>query len=184
MDRHVPRNGLGNSIFYLILETDMIEPALSVNPLLYLIIPAAFLVGSIPFGVLFTRGKGIDIRTLGSKNIGATNVLRTAGKMPAVLTLLGDILKGTAAVVICRIALVKIVQPHHAAGSFLLIEDFWLGIVSLAAVMGHMFSIFLNFKGGKGVATGFGVLSVYSPAVGGIMLLIWLVCMMIFKYSS
>lgn len=162
----------------------MIGPALSVNPLLYLMIPAAFLVGSIPFGILFTRGKGIDIRTVGSKNIGATNVLRTAGKMPAVLTLLCDILKGAAAVVICRVALIEIVQPYHAADAFLLIEDLWLGIAGLAAVMGHMFSVFLDFRGGKGVATGFGVMAVYSPAVGGTMLLIWLACAMIFKYSS
>ena len=71
---------------------------LSVHPLVYLAIPLAFIIGSVPFGILCTRGRGIDIRSMGSKNIGATNVLRSVGKVPALLTLLGDILKGTAAV--------------------------------------------------------------------------------------
>ena len=156
----------------------MIEGVLSVNPLFYLLVPAAFIIGSIPFGLLFTRGTGIDIREHGSKNIGATNVLRTAGKKPAILTLLGDILKGTSAVVICKIVLMETGHDDAAA------SDFWLGLISLTAVLGHMFSIFLSFKGGKGVATGFGVLAIYSPAIAGIMLGIWLLTAFTIRYSS
>jgi len=156
----------------------MIEGVLSVNPLFYLLVPAAFIIGSIPFGLLFTRSTGIDIRQHGSRNIGATNVLRTAGKKPAILTLLGDILKGTSAVVLCKIVLVKTGHDDVAA------SDFWLGLISLTAVLGHMFSIFLSFKGGKGVATGFGVLAIYSPAIAGIMLGIWLLTASIIRYSS
>ena len=150
----------------------------SVDPLLYLLIPAAFIIGSIPFGLLFTRSTGIDIREHGSKNIGATNVLRTAGKKPAILTLLGDILKGTSAVVLCKIVLMK--TGNNDAASY----DFWLGLISLTAVLGHMFSIFLSFKGGKGVATGFGVLAVYSPAIALIMFGIWLLAAFTLRYSS
>ncbi len=154
----------------------MIDSFLKIDPLFYLLIPVSFLLGSIPFGIIFTKSRGIDIRSVGSRNIGATNVLRSAGKTPAILTLAGDILKGTAAVAICRIAIIKTGQ--------LQLEDLWLGIICLFAVLGHMFSVFLSFRGGKGVATGFGVLSVYSPIIAGIMLLIWMLTAIVFKYSS
>jgi glycerol-3-phosphate acyltransferase PlsY len=162
----------------------MMETVYSVSPLLYLLVPVAFLLGSIPFGILFTRSRGIDIRSTGSKNIGATNVLRAAGKMPAFLTLLADVLKGTVAVILCQIVLMKVIQPYHAAEFEIAVKDLWLGIISLTAVLGHMYSIFLKFRGGKGVATGFGVMFVYSPAVAGIMLLIWILAALTFKYSS
>jgi glycerol-3-phosphate acyltransferase PlsY len=156
----------------------MISDAFSVTPLLYVLIPVSFLLGSIPFGVLFTRRKGVDIRSIGSKNIGATNVLRAAGKKSAVLTLLGDLLKGLIPVLACRIIFINMAQSSR------IIEDFWLGMVGLSAVLGHMFSIFLSFRGGKGVATGFGVLLIYSPAASGIMLIIWMTVALIFKYSA
>jgi glycerol-3-phosphate acyltransferase PlsY len=156
----------------------MISDAFSVTPLLYVLIPVSFLLGSIPFGVLFTRRKGVDIRSTGSKNIGATNVLRAAGKKSAVLTLLGDLLKGLIPVLACRIIFINMAQSSR------IIEDFWLGMVGLSAVLGHMFSIFLSFRGGKGVATGFGVLLIYSPAASGIMLIIWMTVALIFKYSA
>ncbi len=161
----------------------MIETVFSVKPLMYVIILFSFLLGSVPFGILFTKSKGIDIRKVGSKNIGATNVLRSVGKMPAIFTLLGDILKGTAAVFICRIALMTTGKVQSIESS-MLIEDFWLGIISLTAVSGHMFSVFLAFRGGKGVATGFGVLSVYTPFVSLIMFLIWIITAIVFRYSS
>jgi glycerol-3-phosphate acyltransferase PlsY len=162
----------------------MINTALTFKPMLYFLIPAAFLLGSVPFGIIFTRNKGVDIRNTGSKNIGATNVLRSAGKKPALLTLLGDLLKGAIAVLICKLVLSNIDFTGYPGEFPLIVEDLWLGIVGLAAVAGHMFSVFLSFKGGKGVATGFGVLLVYSPAVAGITLLVWLSIAIIFRYSS
>ena len=160
------------------------ENAFSVSILLYLLIPAAFLLGSIPFGIIFTKGSGVDIRSVGSRNIGDTNVLRSAGKVPAILTLLGDILKGSLAVILCRIVLMKVVQTGAETGIPVGTEDLWLGIISLTAVLGHMLSVFLKFRGGKGVATGFGVMMVYSPPVAGLMLLIWIAAAVSFKYSA
>ncbi len=162
----------------------MIENLLNVNSLVYLTVPLAFFLGSIPFGILFTRSKGIDIRSVGSRNIGATNVLRSVGKTPAILTLLCDMLKGTIAVLICKVVMAKVSTSTGTPGSPAMVEDFWLGIAGLSAVMGHMFSLFLSFKGGKGVATGFGVILAYSPATAGITLIIWLLVAWQFKFSS
>lgn len=162
----------------------MIADALTVSPLLYIFVPIAFLLGSIPFGVLFTKSKGIDIRSEGSKNIGATNVLRSAGKKSALLTLVGDMVKGALPVVVCRYAIMNIDLSQQSPEVVGTVEDLWPGIAGLSAVLGHMFSVFLSFRGGKGVATGFGVLLIYSPAVAGIMLLIWIIVAFIFKYSA
>ena len=159
----------------------MIESAFIFNPLIYLVVPLAFLIGSIPFGILFTRGSGVDLTSTGSKNIGATNVLRTAGKLPAVLTLISDMLKGTLAVYVCSVVIRSLDPSPELA---LTINDIWLGIAGLAAVSGHMFSIFLSFKGGKGVATGLGVMLFYSPAAAGIMFVIWILMALIFRYTS
>ena len=136
---------------------------------LYLVIPAAFIIGSIPFGVLITRTKGIDLQKAGSGNIGATNVLRTAGKIPALITLLGDALKGAAAVLLCRLL----------AGG-----EFPEGLAGITVVLGHMYSIFLSFKGGKGVATGFGVMAVYGPMPAFISFIVWLLTALSTRYSS
>jgi glycerol-3-phosphate acyltransferase PlsY len=162
----------------------MISDALHLNPYLYLLLPAAFLIGSIPFGLIFTRNKGIDIRATGSKNIGATNVLRSAGKMPAVMTLLADLLKGAAPVFITGIVVSKITEGHQIAKFADLSQDVWTAMVGLAAVLGHMFSLFLRLRGGKGVATGFGVLIVISPVSAFIVLFVWLAVVYITKYVS
>jgi glycerol-3-phosphate acyltransferase PlsY len=162
----------------------MIGEALNLNPYLYLLIPAAFLMGSIPFGLIFTRNKGIDIREEGSKNIGATNVLRSAGKMPAVLTLLADLLKGAIPVFITCVIVAKITEGHQIEQFVIISRDIWTGMVGLAAVLGHMFSVFLKFRGGKGVATGFGVLLVYSPVCAAIILFVWIPVVYITKYVS
>ena len=159
-------------------------PVLAFNPYLFLLLPAAFISGSVPFGVLFTRGRGIDLRSIGSKNIGATNVLRSAGKIPAVLTLICDMLKGALPLVICRLVIATIYGSMETDVPAAAMEDLWLGAAGLAAVLGHMFSVFLSFRGGKGVATGFGVLLVYSPAVAGTMLLVWILTAIVFRYSS
>ncbi len=138
------------------------------HPALYLI-PIAYIIGSIPFGVLVARQKGIDLQNVGSKNIGATNVLRTAGKGAAAATLVGDSLKGAAAVMLGRLML----------GS-----EFWEGAMGISAILGHLYPVFLSFKGGKGVATSFGVLAVYSPLPAVILIIIWIFSAFFTKYSS
>ncbi|WP_200873634.1 glycerol-3-phosphate 1-O-acyltransferase PlsY [Candidatus Magnetobacterium casense] len=130
---------------------------------------AAFLAGSIPFGLLIARAKGIDLRTVGSRNIGATNVLRSVGKLPALFTLLADIFKGAIFVALGR---------HLGVG--VTVE----GVIGLCAVLGHIFSVFLAFKGGKGVATALGVFVIYSPGAWGVTVVTWLITAFVTRYSS
>ncbi|MCJ2073496.1 glycerol-3-phosphate 1-O-acyltransferase PlsY [Methylobacterium sp. J-030] len=127
-----------------------------------------YALGSIPFGLILTRFAGLgDVRAIGSGNIGATNVLRTGRKGLAAATLLGDALKGTAAVLLAR----NLGEgPALAAG--------------LGAFLGHCFPVWLGFKGGKGVATFIGVLLAFSPPALGIFALIWLGLAFTLKYSS
>lgn len=150
---------------------------MNINLWLYLLVPVAYIIGSIPFGLVFTRGSGVDLRSTGSRNIGATNVLRSVGKMPAILTLLFDGLKGAFPVIVCKYIL-SISGPEMTTG------ELWLSATGLAAVLGHMFSIFLGFKGGKGVATGIGVIAAYSPSVSLILIGIWITVAIVSKYSS
>ena len=145
--------------------------------LLYMLVPAAYLIGSIPFGLIFTRGSGVDLRSTGSRNIGATNVLRSVGKIPAILTLLFDGLKGAIPVIICKYIL-------STSNPEMLFGELWISAVGLAAVLGHMFSVFLGFRGGKGVATGIGVIAGYSPSVSLILIGIWIAVAIVTKYSS
>ena len=127
-----------------------------------------YLLGSIPFGLLLTRAAGLgDIRKVGSGNIGATNVLRTGRKGLAAATLLLDALKGVAAVVIV-VHISQIAAIGAAAG----------------AVLGHMFPVWLRFKGGKGVATTLGVMWGLSWQIGAIACAAWLLFAAIFRYSS
>lgn len=151
--------------------------------LLYLLIPLAYIIGSIPFGVIISKMKGIDLRTTGSKNIGATNVLRTMGKIPALATLLGDALKGALPVLMCR-AILTYIGQNEDAGSIYREAALWEGMVGLMAIVGHTHSVFLSFRGGKGVATGLGVIIVYSPISAVSVLLIWLLIAGITRYSS
>ena len=134
-----------------------------------LLLSVSFILGSIPFGIIVAKAKGVDLKKVGSRNIGATNVLRSLGKWPALLTLLGDVLKGTAAV---------------AIGKYFGVGIVYEGIIGFAAILGHNFSIFLGFRGGKGVATSMGVLGIYSPKTALFTLVIWLVVVMFTKYSS
>lgn len=129
---------------------------------------AGYLLGSIPFGLLLTRGAGTqDLRAIGSGNIGATNVLRTGRKDLAAATLLLDALKGTAAVMIGRW-----LAPEGAS------------IAAVAAFVGHVFPVWLNFRGGKGVATFLGALfGLYWPA-GLLFCGVWLAAAAVWRYSS
>jgi acyl phosphate:glycerol-3-phosphate acyltransferase len=143
----------------------MTDPILS-----FLAIVAAYLLGSVSFAVLVSKFSGLaDPRSYGSGNPGATNVLRTGNKKAAVFTLLGDALKGTFAVVIAQ-------QCD--------LVDVVVNLVGLAAFAGHIYPVFLKFKGGKGVATGAGVLLALSPVMGLCVLLTWLAVAYFSRYSS
>ena len=129
----------------------------------------AYLLGSIPFGLLFSRMGGLgDIRETGSGNIGATNVLRSGNKLLAALTLLADAAKGSAAIFIAL----------EFAG---FPTAYWAG---LAALLGHIFPVWLGFKGGKGVAVFIGTSIVLSPLPGLSMLSVWLLVALISRRSS
>lgn len=129
----------------------------------------SFIIGSIPFGAVIARIRGLDIRKVGSGNIGATNVLRSMGKGYAILTLAGDILKGILAVLL---------------GEYFMGSPDMAGVIGLSAILGHNFSVFHGFRGGKGVATSIGVLMVYSPKAALVTVILWLAVVFITKYSS
>ncbi len=135
---------------------------------------AAYLIGSLSFAVIVSRVMGLsDPRTFGSKNPGATNVLRSGSKSAAVLTLLLDAAKGWLPVV-----LVKWYGASYGLG------DGTLALVGLAAFLGHVFPVFFRFAGGKGVATALGVLLGLSGWLGLATALIWLLMAVVFRYSS
>ena len=129
-----------------------------------------YVLGGIPFGIVVSKALGLpDPRTIGSKNIGFTNVLRVSGKTAGILTLLGDFGKGW----VCA----------WVAMHWLTVESYIM-VVAFAPILGHMFSPFLGFKGGKGVATAVGVVLGLSPSIGLLLLLIWLGAVAIWRYSS
>ena len=133
-----------------------------------IVILFSYLSGSIPFGLILTKiFRGQDIRNIGSGNIGATNVLRTGKKFLAVLTLVLDILKGYMPVIIAQQYFPGLIQ-----------------ISCLLAFLGHVFPIWLKFKGGKGVATYLGILLALSIQLGLLFMFTWLTVSLIFKYSS
>jgi len=144
----------------------MAEHADSISFLIALL--GGYLIGSIPFGLLLTKAAGLgDIRQVGSGNIGATNVLRTGRKGLAAATLILDGLKGAVAVLLARY--------------FLGDQDL---VVGTAAVLGHLFPVWLGFRGGKGVATGLGVLLAAAWPVGLACCALWLVAAKVLKMSS
>jgi glycerol-3-phosphate acyltransferase PlsY len=135
--------------------------------MMLLVVIFSYLLGSIPFGLLLTRAAGLgDIRSIGSGNIGATNVLRTGKKALAAATLLLDGLKG---------ALAVLLGQHFAQAPIL---------AGLAVILGHVFPIWLNFKGGKGVATGLGVFLGGCFPVGLLACAAWLVAALALRFSS
>ena len=141
-----------------------------------LFIALAYLLGSIPIGLLLSRLKGINIRAVGSGNIGATNVFRSVSKALGIATFVGDALKGFV--------------PAYV---FPLVEKWFTGtlrgseigiLYGCAAIVGHNWSVFLRFKGGKGIATSAGVLLGIAPAAVGIGLLSWIVLLITSRYVS
>jgi glycerol-3-phosphate acyltransferase PlsY len=134
-----------------------------------LLVLFGYVLGSIPTGFLAGRAFGVDVRKVGSGNIGMANVLRAAGKWPAALTMLGDMLKGLLPVVIARNVT----------------DNPWvLAIVALAAVVGHCWPVALRFRGGKGVATGAGTSIGLAPMVGLGLFVFWWIVVLLSRYTS
>jgi glycerol-3-phosphate acyltransferase PlsY len=138
--------------------------------LVAVLVVVGYLLGAIPFGIVVSKAMGLpDPRTVGSKNVGFTNVLRVSGTKAGVLTLFGDMGKGWV--------------MGWAAMQWLTDERFIM-LVALSVILGHIFSPFLNFKGGKGVATALGSVLGLSPSIGLLLVLIWLGAVAIWRYSS
>lgn len=136
----------------------------------WLLVPLAYCLGSLSSAVLVSRLFGLpDPRAEGSKNPGATNVLRLGGKKAGAITLAGDTLKGMLPVLVAQ---------------FLAVEPRVLAAVGLAAFIGHLYPVFFQFKGGKGVATALGVLTGFSGGVGLAALATWVAVAVVFRYSS
>ncbi len=132
-------------------------------------LPLAFLCGSIPFGYLFARARGIDVRRMGSGNIGATNVARTAGRALGIWTLVADLAKGLLPTLAARLSF-----PYGE----------WAAWVALAAVLGHVFSPWLRFQGGKGVATAAGGMAVVTPSATAGAVVVFLLVVLRSRYVS
>jgi glycerol-3-phosphate acyltransferase PlsY len=145
-------------------------PALELGLMnIFLVILFAYLIGSIPFGIIISKIMGLgNLRNIGSGNIGATNVLRTGNKLAAILTLIFDLLKGAIAVII----------------TYYIFNDTTAQIAALSSFLGHCFPIWLKFKGGKGVATFIGIsLALYWPA-GILICLTWVLTAFLSRVSS
>ena len=145
-------------------------PALELGLMnIFLVILFAYLIGSIPFGIIISKIMGLgNLRNIGSGNIGATNVLRTGNKLAAILTLIFDLLKGAIAVIV----------------TYYIFNDTTAQIAALSSFLGHCFPIWLKFKGGKGVATFIGIsLALYWPA-GILICLTWVLIAFLSRTSS
>ncbi|MBF0176349.1 MAG: glycerol-3-phosphate 1-O-acyltransferase PlsY [Magnetococcales bacterium] len=141
------------------------------QPLTFLVFLGSYLLGAVPFGLLVARWSGVgDIRQQGSGNIGATNVLRTAGRRAGAIALFLDMAKGALAVLVARL--------YAEPGSFLVAG------AALAVFLGHLFPIYLKFKGGKGVATGLGIFLAWTPVTGLLTAGAWLLGARLFRISS
>jgi len=140
------------------------------HELIALLAVAGYLLGGVPFGIVISKAMGLpDPRTVGSKNVGFTNVLRVSGKKAGILTLIGDMGKGW----VMGFAAAQLLQAEWA-----------MLIVALAPFLGHLFSPFLGFKGGKGVATALGSVLGVAPLIGLLLLLVWIGAVALWRYSS
>ena len=160
-------------------------------PILAYIIVAvgAYLLGSLPTGFLVARARGVDIRTVGSKNMGATTVFRVLGKGPGIFVLLVDALKGFAAVALtldCYPQLSQLLPSIFTAdGTANPATRFGLGLVAgLFSILGHNYTCWLGFKGGKGIATTGGVFLALAPIAVGIALMAWIIAFATSRYVS
>jgi glycerol-3-phosphate acyltransferase PlsY len=147
-----------------------------------LLIPFAYILGSVPFAIIVAKAFGkADPRTVGSGNVGATNVARTAGKKAGAVTLIADILKGALPVYFSFY-----LSPLAFAVPGLNINPtaFFASLVALSAFFGHLFPVFLRFKGGKGVATACGVMFVISPTATLLSGVVFIIAVVVKKYVS
>ena len=134
-----------------------------------LLLLGGYILGSVPTGFLIGRAWGVDVRRTGSGNIGMANVLRTVGKWPAIITMAGDMLKGFAPVFLAR---------------FLTENEWVIAAVAMAALVGHIWPVFLGFKGGKAVATGAGTTIALAPPVGLGLFAFWWGVVLVSRYTS
>ncbi|OAM03788.1 MAG: acyl-phosphate glycerol 3-phosphate acyltransferase [Wolbachia endosymbiont of Dactylopius coccus] len=137
---------------------------------IFVVFVLSYILGSIPFSLIIAKINGINLREVGSGNIGATNVARTGNKRLAVLALFLDSLKGFVGV--------------YTAQQFCDNNDFYIYVSAILAVLGHMFPIWLRFNGGKGVATTLGVLVALNISIALAFVFVWLIVFFIFRYSS
>jgi acyl phosphate:glycerol-3-phosphate acyltransferase len=143
----------------------------NLTPARYAIPVIAYLLGAIPFGLIIVKlTAGRDIREIGSGNIGAANVARNAGRLAGVLTLVLDAAKGLAAVALAS----KITHANIR----------WMMVAAMCAVVGHIFSVWLKFRGGKGIATALGVFILISWHAIGLALVLWIVVVFFWHYAS
>ncbi len=149
------------------MMNDPANPSLLLAVLLSL---GAFFLGAIPFGFVAGKLRGVDLREEGSKNIGATNTLRVLGVVPGIIVLLLDMIKG--------------LLPVLAARHLLHLSSWWIVGIGLLAVLGHIYSPFVRFRGGKGVATSLGILFGLSPLIAGATVLLFLLVVTITRYVS
>lgn len=150
------------------------------------VVVSAYLIGSIPFSYLVVRlVAGADIRQHGSRNVGATNVARTFGKLPGIVALILDVAKGYAAVVVARWIVMRLTWPNSTAtGGPLHSDDFWISMAALIAVLAHMFPVWLRFHGGKGVATATGAFLALDPVVIAAAIIVFLIVLITTRFVS
>ncbi|MFM8471546.1 MAG: glycerol-3-phosphate 1-O-acyltransferase PlsY [Limisphaerales bacterium] len=161
----------------------------------------SYLLGSIPTGFLVAKAKGVDIRSVGSGNIGATNVFRILGKGPGIFVLTADAVKGALAVLVVGSLTVSVMQvlmpetasvvfgPHIgeirlADSNLIRVWEHHPALAGICAILGHNYTCWLRFKGGKGIATTAGVFAALAPAAFGIALATWLVVFAVSRYVS
>ena len=152
------------------------------------IVLLAYLLGSIPFGLIVSKSQGMDIREHGSRNIGATNVWRVMGKKFGLMTFAADVLKGLAAVLVAKWLAahweIHVALPHGHERIEFLSGDYAGIAAAMGCILGHSFPVWLGFKGGKGVATSLGVISGMMPLAALLAFALWGVVFKISRFVS
>jgi glycerol-3-phosphate acyltransferase PlsY len=150
-----------------------------------LVVVLAYLIGSIPFSFLVVKlVAGKDVREHGSQNVGATNVARTAGKVPGIVALLLDIAKGYAAVAVARMIVMRPEWPFDPGLAPWQSREMWVALAGLIAVLAHMFPLWLGFHGGKGVATATGVFLALDPIVIAGAIIVFAIVLLATRFVS
>ena len=144
----------------------------------------AYLLGSIPTGYLVAKAKGVDIRAHGSGNIGATNVFRVLGKAAGIFVLVVDALKGFVACSVVPLLVLRTVIKSESDASTAQMMEIMLIVAGISAILGHNYTCWLKFKGGKGIATTAGVLIALFPKAFLVCLAVWLIVFFLSKYVS